>query len=201
MVSPVGTLHKKLVFGRRTRILVDWLSDMLPADARTLDVGCGDGTIDFLIQQKRPDIAIEGIDVLVRSGTRIPVTKFDGYAIPFQDKSFDAVMFTDVLHHTNDPMVLLREARRVARKAVIIKDHTMNGPFAYETLRLMDWVGNAHHGVALPYNYWPQEKWQEALTAIGLRTERWQSRVGLYPWPFSHVFDRGLHFVARFSPV
>jgi len=28
-------------------------------------------------------------------------------------------MFVDVLHHTHDPMILLREAVRVARKAIV----------------------------------------------------------------------------------
>jgi ubiquinone/menaquinone biosynthesis C-methylase UbiE len=50
-------------------------------------------------------------------------------------------MFVYVLHHTNDPEVLLREAQRVALKAVVLKDHTRNGLLAYTTLRFMDWVG------------------------------------------------------------
>jgi SAM-dependent methyltransferase len=31
---------------------------------------------------------------------------------PFSEDSFDMVMFVDVLHHTSDPRVLLREAVR-----------------------------------------------------------------------------------------
>ena len=55
-------------------------------------------------------------------------------------------MFVDVLHHTDDPMVLLREAGRVASGFVLIKDHTQNGILAGRRLRFMDWVGNARHG-------------------------------------------------------
>ena len=51
-------------------------------------------------------------------------------------------------------MILLRETVRVARQVIVIKDHLLKGAFAYSTLRLMDWVGNARHDVALPYNYW-----------------------------------------------
>src|SRR5262245_22784366 len=101
--------------------------------------------------ENRPDISIRVIDVLVRPNTQIPVDRFNGKHLPHADKSFDVVCFVDVLHHTNDPATLLREARRVARKLVVLKDHTMDGIFAYHTLRFMDWVGNAHHGVALPY--------------------------------------------------
>jgi len=169
---------------------------MLPTGS-VLDIGCGEGTLDVLVTNARPDISISGVDVLVWPSARIRVQEFDGATVPFADHSFDAVMLVDVLHHTVDPTILLREAQRVARKAVVIKDHTMDGLFAYETLRFMGWVGNAHHGVALPYNYWPEEKWRACFASLGMTTEEWVSRLDLYPAPFGHIFDRGLHFIAR----
>ncbi len=151
----IDRVHSDYIFGRRVGVLTRHLAELMPKDAKTLDVGCGDGTIAHLLMQSRPDLTISGIDVLVRPQTHIPVVQFDGRHIPYEDDSFDAVMFVDVLHHTEDPLVLLREAARVARSAIVIKDHTMNGWLAEPTLRLMDYVGNAQHGVVLPYNYWP----------------------------------------------
>ena len=200
MASAVGAIHQQLIFDRRTRVLARHFAELLPAGV-VLDVGCGDGTIDVLIQEQRPDVAIRGVDVLVRPATKIPVEAFDGRHLPFADKSFDAVMFVDVLHHTDDPSVLIREAKRVARNAVTVKDHTMDGPLAYSTLRLMDWVGNAHHGVALPYNYWPERRWREAFAAVSLKPKEWRRSVGLYPFPASLIFDRGLHFVTTLEPA
>lgn len=196
MSTTVGSLHQTLVFGRRTRVIADRLTPLLPSAASVLDVGCGDGTIASLILQRRPDISIRGIDVLVRPETNIPVDPFDGEHLPYDDKTVDVVSFIDVLHHTNDPTVLLKEAKRVARSMIVLKDHTMNGILAYQTLRFMDWVGNASHGVALPYNYWPEAKWRLTFDAVGLRIAQWHSRLGLYPFPGSLFFDRGLHFVA-----
>jgi hypothetical protein len=40
------------------------------------------------------------------------------------------VLFVDVLHHSKDPMILLREAVRMVRKAIVIKDHTLAGLLA-----------------------------------------------------------------------
>ena len=97
--------------------------------------------------------------------------------IPFRDKSFDAVMFVDVLHHTNDPSVLLGEAGRVARTAVILKDHCRDGMLANSTLRFMDRVGNAHHGVVLPYNYWPEAQWRETFEKLALAPVSWNART------------------------
>ena len=121
--------------------------------------------------------------------------------IPRNNASVDVVMFVDVLHHTDDPMILLREARRVARRAVVIKDHTLNGLLARQTLRLMDRVGNARYGVALPYNYWTHEKWLESFMKLGLQVGVWATDLGLYPWPARWFFDRSLHFVARLDFV
>jgi SAM-dependent methyltransferase len=196
----VGRLHEKLVFGRRTKTLASQLASLLPAGARVLDVGCGDGTIDCLIAAERPDIAIEGIDVLVRPGARIPVRPFDGTTIPFPDASFDVVLFVDVLHHTADPRVLLREAARVGA-AILLKDHFREGLGAGVTLRFMDWVGNAHHGVALPYNYWSKTQWSTAWTELGLKPITLKTSLGLYPPPASWIFGRKLHFIGKLERI
>jgi SAM-dependent methyltransferase len=195
----IGKAHSGLVFGRRVRVLTEHLCRALPQGARVLDVGCGDGTLDALVLEARPDVSILGIDVLVRPDTRIPVAQFDGSLIPYDDRSFDAVLFVDVLHHTHDPVALMREAVRVSRHCLVIKDHARDGFLAGPTLRFMDWVGNAHHGVVLPYNYWSDAQWREAFERLDLAVEQWVPDVGLYPWPASLIFDRGLHFVARLA--
>jgi len=58
--------HENLVFQRRTKVLANHISDLIPHGSRVLDVGCGDGTIDMLISRQRPDITVTGLDVLVR---------------------------------------------------------------------------------------------------------------------------------------
>lgn len=196
-MSLLERIHGGYVYGRRVDVLTRQLSELIPQGARVLDVGCGDGLIAHSVSKQRPDITVEGVDVLVRSRTHIPVAAFDGRRLPHADKSFDAVTFVDVLHHTSDPLVLLREAARVARKAVVIKDHTLNGFLAGPTLRFMDWVGNARHGVVLPYNYWPEERWREAFAALNWSIVHWQRTLRLYPWPANWIFERSLHFVAR----
>jgi SAM-dependent methyltransferase len=190
-------LHEEVVHGRRVKVLSKRLAPLFPEGAKVLDVGCGDGLIAKLIGQERPDLAIEGIDVLVRPHTHIPVRPFDGRRIDSPDNSYDAVLFVDVLHHTDDPTVLIREAARVARRCIILKDHTRNGFLAGATLAFMDWVGNAHHGVALPYNYWPRKRWLETAAELGLTIEQWVDRLKLYPWWGRWLFERKLHFVAR----
>jgi len=96
-------------------------------------------------------------------------------------------------------MVLLREARRVATKVIIIKDHFRNGPLAERTLRFMDTVGNRRRGVALPYTYMNADEWERAFAAVDLRTDFETRRLSLYPWPATWLFDRSWHFIARLA--
>lgn len=200
-MSAVGKLHETLVFTRRVEVLASWFARLAPKDALILDVGCGDGLLSAALGAKRPDLTLRGIDVLRREHSHIPVEMFDGVRIPFDDDSFDAVLFSDVLHHIDDPSVLLREARRVARRCVLIKDHFREGWAAYQRLRFMDWVGNARFGVALPYNYWSENQWQRAWREIGLEPEESVTNLGLYPLPANWIFGARLHFMALLAKV
>jgi SAM-dependent methyltransferase len=161
-----------------------------------LDVGCGDGQVARSVMDLRPDVDIRGIDVLLRGAMAIPVEAFDGRHIPHGDGAFDCAMFVDVLHHTADPAQLLAEAARVSRGAVLIKDHLLDARFSGVRLRFMDWVGNARHGVALPYNYWPRKRWDEAFAALGLAPSSWDEDLGLYPPWADWLFGGRLHFIA-----
>jgi len=196
-MSLLGQLHDRFVFGRRINVIASRIAELLPKDSNVLDVGCGDGQIDQLIMQKKPGISICGTDVLVREKTHIQTITFDGSRLPFADNSFDAVVFIDVLHHTEDPLILLCEARRVSKGIVVIKDHVKKGLFDHLILRLMDYVGNAYHGVVLPYNYWTEEQWQDAFKSLGLNVAGLHQSIGLYPWPATLIFDRSLHFIAK----
>lgn len=200
-MSLIERIHDRYVHNRRVRILSDCFAELFSQSSQVLDVGCGDGLLAHLIIQKRPDIEMKGIDVLVRDQTHIPVHQFDGQVIPYDESSFDAVMFVDVLHHTEDPMILLREAMRVAHKAIVIKDHTRDGLLADSMLRFMDWVGNAHHGVELPYNYWSQQRWLEAFDTLGLKIGVWKKDLQLYSRPVNWIFGRSLHFITRLDLV
>src|SRR5439155_15302657 len=95
----LGAAHQRLVYGRRIRVLAGHVADLLPRDASVLDVGSGDGLLARRVLDLRPDVRIQGVDVLARPTAYIPVALFDGVTLPAADGAFDAVIMLDVLHH------------------------------------------------------------------------------------------------------
>src|SRR3954470_11491609 len=146
-MTVAGHVHGSIVAPRRIGRLAALLAPLLHTCASVLDVGCGDGSLAQELKNRLPSSEFTGVDVLVRPGAKIPVQEFDGQNLPFRDNEFDAVLFADVLHHTDQKLALLREAGRVARKAVVIKDHLMSSWLSFQTLKFMDYIGNSHHGV------------------------------------------------------
>jgi ubiquinone/menaquinone biosynthesis C-methylase UbiE len=191
-------IHGGFVYPRRVRALVDHAVRLIPPDAHVLDVGSGDGHLAAAVLDRRPDLRIQGLDVLVRPDTAIDVAPFDGRSIPMAAKSVDVVTFFDVLHHASDPKALLREAGRVARSCIVIKDHVCDNALARVILRFMDDVGNKRFGVALPHNYWSARQWVETTAELRLDRTVWEvGGLGLYPMPASLVFGGRLHLLAR----
>ncbi|OYX26628.1 MAG: SAM-dependent methyltransferase [Rhodobacterales bacterium 32-66-7] len=199
--SLLGRVHERLIFNRRVSVLVKGIGALVPAGSTVLDVGTGDGQIALMIGSEQPGTSVRGIDIMLRTKTHIPVDLFDGLVIPVADKGVDVVTFVDVLHHTDDPGVLIAEAGRVCKDCVIIKDHLSETGFDHLILRLMDWVGNAPHGVVLPYNYGSRADWDRWFAKAGLKIETFQTDIPLYPFPLNLVFGRKLHFIAMLRPV
>ena len=189
-------VHGAYVYGRRIRRLSEILSSLILPGCSLLDVGCGDGKLAQLLIEKRPDLRVEGVDVHMRDQTWLPVKLFDGTNLPYPASSFDAVMLIDVLHHTPDPLLLLREALRVSRRFLLVKDHVRAGTAAAARLRFMDRVGNARHGVSLPYNFLASEQWVALRQALNVKVVTELQDLHLYPWPMDYIFGAGLHFAA-----
>jgi SAM-dependent methyltransferase len=191
------TVHGRVVHPRRVAVLAAQAERFIPAGAAVLDVGSGDGQVAAGLAARRPDLHVEGIDVLLREDAAIEVSLFDGHSIPRATGSVDVVTFFDVLHHADDPVQLLREAARVARRSILVKDHICDSSWARLVLQFMDRVGNRRHGVALPYAYWSSQQWRRVIDDLRLGRDAWQvGGLGLYPWPASAVFGGRLHVFA-----
>src|ERR1035438_8017674 len=88
----IGKVHGTLVHRRRVAVLAERLAAMLPPSSTLLDVGCGDGTVAKLIEERVPGLQVAGAEFSPRPNCAIPCSGFDGAHLPFPDKSFDGCM-------------------------------------------------------------------------------------------------------------
>lgn len=169
-----STLPVSQVRGQR---LPSYLVRHVPAGARVLDVGSGDGYIASRLVQEDGAGSVCGVDVLPQPAPHIPVTVFDGRHLPHEDGAFDLVTLIDVLHHTTHPGHLLAEAVRVSKGPVLVKDHYWVTRFDRWILALSDYLGNRANGVALPYAFLRMEEWAalfESLSLTAVATEQFR---------------------------
>jgi SAM-dependent methyltransferase len=189
--------HDKFIRGSRATRLASYISSVLPPHAKIIEVGSGSGELASILQSANKGMSITGIDILIRDHCFIDTVKFDGTTIPFDDNWFDVALCSDVLHHTNNPIILLKEMNRVARNCVVLKDHFLEGMFAYQTLKFMDRIGNARYGVDIPCNYLTKAQWNDVFSTSELYVDRLLSPLVLYPPIIGWPFNRELHFLAR----
>lgn len=90
-------------------------------DEIVLDVGCNSGYIvDFIPQA----YAVHGVDVapplVERAKNRLASAHLaEAEDLPFGDKSVNVVIVAEILEHVYSPLVVLREARRVASRLIV----------------------------------------------------------------------------------
>jgi SAM-dependent methyltransferase len=88
-------------------------------DARTvLNVGAGTGSYE---PPDRDVTAVEPSALMraQRPAGAAPCVAATAESLPFEDQSFDVAMAFSTVHHWQDPIVGLREMRRVARRVVV----------------------------------------------------------------------------------
>jgi SAM-dependent methyltransferase len=198
-MSLLGLIHGRVIHPARVKNLARGLGELLEPGSSLLDVGCGDGRLAALLQDQCGLGLVEGVDVLVRDEVAVPVRAFDGHHLPWPDQAWDYVMAVDVLHHVEGQQALLADMLRVARRAVVLKDHLCETAFDRWMLLKMDGVGNDRHGVAVPGRYLSRNQWQALIDGAGGKVETFRDRVSIYPWPLSMIFGRGLHCLLAIS--
>lgn len=194
MFKLLKNIHAKFIFSQRIERLSSRIASLVPNGSTILDIGCGTGQVGFLVRKKKK-VHVQGVELALRENCLIDVVEFDGRQLPFEADSFDVCMFVDVLHHTDNVKELVKEACRVSRELVIVKDHNYANVFEHLLLKVMDWVGNRPHGVILPYNFLKEKQWENIFSSAGLVPVAQLNSLRLYP-PFIDFFFGGkLHFL------
>jgi len=168
----------------RSRLIVDTYKFWLKPNQKILDVGCGTGVAAAELSN-RLKLNIVGCDIDKYLIVKIPFRKMSREdKLPFRNKSFEVVMFNDVLHHTSykNQSKLLKEALRVSKSVLLFE-------LVPTTIgRIVDFVINKihHFKMEIPFTYRRVEGWKKLFKNLGLK---YQVVIVQRPfwYPFSHV--------------
>ena len=160
---------RRLVYrlGRaRARLIIDWMRPCLPPGATILDVGSGTGNVTELLRAAGwPVTPLDVEDLTFASGIRPQL--YDGQRMPFEDAAFDVALLVTVLHHVADPIPVLREAARVARRVIVIEDiydgaARRYATYAIDSLLTLEFTGHPHSNRT-------DAGWRATFAELGLR--------------------------------
>ncbi len=136
-----------------------------------IDLGCGSLVVAEAIE-RGTGARVTGLETLAYRKRRLPMALYSGRRAPFADGCFDAALIAFVLHHCEDGgLAALREARRLARKRVIVLEDAYDTPFQRAAIRLLDRALNGLENprIRVPLLFRPTGEWIGLFARMGLR--------------------------------
>lgn len=135
-----------------------------------LDVGMGSGSITYLLKSK--GFRVKSVDVgnLSIYEDLKPVI-YDGFKIPFKSE-FDLALVVHVLHHCEDGLRVLNEAKRVAKRVILIED-TYRNWLEWLVIAVSDAVNNGEFWF---HKYRKFDDWQKYIERKGwkiIHSDQW----------------------------
>ncbi|MBY9006921.1 MAG: class I SAM-dependent methyltransferase [Candidatus Lokiarchaeota archaeon] len=137
---------------------------------KILDLGAGDGLLALEIKEQLGKEVVL-VDVVDYNYTDLPLKIYNPEdTVPLADKEVDTTILFVVLHHTNNPEHLLKEAARVTKKRLVILEGSMEDDDTRVTNSFMDWFYNRimrDADINIPLNFLNLEGWEEILKKYG----------------------------------
>lgn len=137
-----------------------------------LDIGAGTGNVDVILVEAGYEVV--PLDIIDLTFTdKIKPVLYDGKHISFEDNQFDVALILTVLHHIEDPETVLLEARRVAKKIIVIEDIYYNTWHKYATY-VMDSLLNLEFK-GHPHSNRTDKQWKATFKKMRLKLPSEQS--------------------------
>lgn len=142
---------KKLVYyvgSWRSYWYLPRIEKYLKREDKILDVGSGlCNTVELLKNKGYKIVPLDIINLSFVDGIK-PII-YDGGKMPFGNDEFDIALIVLVLHHTKNPEDILKEAKRVAKKIIIVEEIYENifrkyTTFIWDSVVNLEFLGHPH---------------------------------------------------------
>jgi ubiquinone/menaquinone biosynthesis C-methylase UbiE len=143
-----------------------WFKDHLPEKAELIEIGSGPGSLLKLLRAEGYQTNALDITDTAYSDELIPVL-YDGDHMPFDDGHFDVAILATMLHHTPDPDHILTEAKRIAKRLVIIED-VYDGPIMEWVTKRADSLMNLEF-IGHPHTNRTDDAWKDTFKEMSLK--------------------------------
>jgi len=127
-----------------------------------LDIGSGNGKVAEFISKTGKKIEL--CDILDYNKSCLPVKVYnDNSPLPYKNKSFDTSLLLTVLHHSNKPLWLFDEARRVTKNRIIVIETTYLTESERKVNSFFDWFNNRilNDELPVPLNFKSLQEWKK----------------------------------------
>jgi methionine biosynthesis protein MetW len=101
------------------------IAEMIPPDARVLDIGCGDGSLlEYLTTAKRVDgrgieLSQQNVNACVTRGLSVVQGDADTDLSEYPSQVFDIVILSQTIQATRSPRTVLAQLLRIGRRAIV----------------------------------------------------------------------------------
>ena len=101
------------------------VKDMVAANTRVLDIGCGDGTLLRMLAEERGvdargmELSQRGVNDCVAKGLSVIQGDADTDLADYPDDSFDYVILSQTLQATRNPRRVLEQMLRIGKRAIV----------------------------------------------------------------------------------
>lgn len=143
-------------------------SNYIKRGEKLLDLGCGNGVWALEISEKF-GASVVLADIADANKTKLPFYLFDGSKADFPDKSFDVVLLNFVLHHTPNPIVILKEAIRLSRGKIIIYEDNASGIIPKMSTTLHGAIFNIVNRINNKATFHSFSEWKKIFISLHLK--------------------------------
>ncbi len=135
--------------------------------SKIIDIGCGSAIVANTFQTFF-DKEIIGVDVIDRRLFPIAFSLIDGKKLPFASKSFDNALIAYTLHHSKDPIFLLKEAIRVCKDKIFLYEDLPEGFLSKAFCKIHGFSFDRLFGNKNKTTFKTEEEWKEVFKSLKL---------------------------------